>query len=105
MSTQKRKCRLSNISKRQDIDLRLYRDEIIHTINETLPGKNPEVYSDCFTTDPLNIGESIKLGRALAKIEGLSAYGKEVTIFRLFDGETVDLDDTPPSPPKGGRML
>ena len=30
------------------------------------------------------------MGRALSKIEELSAFGKEVKTFRLFDGKTYD---------------
>ena len=48
------------------------------------------------------------LGRALSKLTELKCYGKEVKIFRLFDGKTYDSEEsaTPINKkrPKGGRM-
>ena len=99
----KRKCKLSDSENRQ-VDLLQYKDEIIDTINRVVPGKNPEVFHDSFQTDPLERGESVKLGRALAKIPGLSKYGKEVTIFRLFAGELVETEAEVSQKVKGGRM-
>lgn len=62
------------------------------TINTTVPGKNPKVYHSCFTTDVLTQSEAVSLGR-LAKVDELSQFGREVTIFRLFDGKTYDSED------------
>ena len=60
-----RKYRLSDTS--QDVDLCQYEDEIVQTINDTVPGKHPKVYPDYFTTDPLSQSEAVKIGRALSK--------------------------------------
>ena len=57
-----RKYRLSDTS--QDVDLRQYEDEIIDTINDTVPGKHPKVYADHFTTDQLTHSEAVRIGRA-----------------------------------------
>lgn len=109
MSTQqrRRKCRLVN-SKYKGTDLRQYSQIIIDTINRVVPGKNPEVFEDYFSTDPLSQGEAILVGRELSKIPELAAYGKTVTSFRLFDGRTYDSEEstTPCSAAKrkGGRM-
>ena len=92
MATKRRRCRLSNPEYR-NIDLKKYEQIIVDTINTTVPGKNPKVYHSCFTTDALTQSEAVSLGRALAKIDELSRFGKEVTIFRLFDGKTYDSED------------
>lgn len=97
-----RECRLSDTENRK-IDLRNFEEEIKSIIEKTVPGKNPKVYKDHFTTDPLDRGESIKVGRALSKNKKLSAYGKTVTIFRLFDGRNVEVKDSS-SQSKGGRI-
>lgn len=89
MAQQRRKCKLVN-SEYSEVDLRQYAQQIIDTINETLPGKNPQVFKYYFSTDPLNQGEAVTLGRELAKIPALKGYGKEVTTFRLFDGRVYD---------------
>ena len=102
----KRKCTLSNPEKRAT-DLLQYKDEIIETINRVVPGKHPEVFHDSFQTDPLDRGESVRLGRALSKIPGLSKCCKEITVYRLFDGELVDdepVTETETTAPKGGQM-
>lgn len=93
-----RKYKLSN--KSQNVDLRLYQDEIVDTINEAVPGKNPKVYADHFTTDQPTQGEAVRIGRALSRSNDLEAFGKIVTTFRLFSGTTVEVEDRP----KGGRM-
>ena len=101
-----RRCRLVN-SKYKDIDLRQYSQIIIDTINTVVPGKNPQVFIDYFSTDPLTQGEAISLGRELSKIPELVKYGKTVTSFRLFDGRTVDATDAKINDNhknKGGRM-
>ena len=112
MSTeQRRKCRLVN-SDYKSTDLRQHSKIIIDTINKAVPGKNPKVFQDYFSTDPLSQGEAILIGRELAKIPELAAYGKTVTSFRLFDGKTYDSEESK-SPcssskntvkTKGGRM-
>ena len=89
MAQPRRKCRLAD-SQYRDIDLRKFKKDIIDTINNTVPGKNPMVYKDYYSTDPLTQSEAVLLGRALSKIEELKAYGKTVTIFRLFDGRTYE---------------
>ena len=88
-----RKCRLADSSHR-DVDLRIYEDIIVETINKTVPGKHPSVHKDCFLTDKLNQSEAVLLGRALAKIDELKVYGKTVTIFRLFDGKTYESESS-----------
>lgn len=99
-----RKCRLADSSHR-DVDLRIYEDIIIETINKTVPGKHPSVHKDCFLTDKLNQSEAVALGRALAKIDELKALGKPVTIFRLFDGKTCEAETKNDKKKiKGGRM-
>ena len=84
--TPRRKCKLSDVDFR-DIDLRDYSKAIKDTINKTVPGKNPRVFKEYFSTDELTHTEAVAIGRALAKIDELKAYGKTVTIFRLFDGK------------------
>lgn len=93
MGTKRRVCRLSD-SRFRNVDLRQFEKEIIDTINETVPGKNPRVTASNFSTDELTQSEAIKLGRALAKLNDLNAYGKEIRIFRLFEGHLQDAKDT-----------
>ena len=105
---QRRKCRLSD-SSYKDVDLRDYKDIIIETVNVTVKNKNPKVFKDYFSTDTLTQSEAVLLGRALAKVDELKAYGKQVTIFRLFDGKTYDSEESnqpvkKKTLPKGGRM-
>ena len=94
-----RKYRLSDTS--QDVDLLQYQDEIIKTINDTVPDKHPKVYADHFTTDELTHSEAVKIGRALSRSNNLNQYGMTITTFRLFSGKTVVVKD---NKPKGGRM-
>lgn len=82
----RRKCKLADIDNR-DVDLRKYRKRIVDTINATVPGKNPRVFAKYYSTDVLTHSESVAIGRTLAKIDELKAFGKTVTIFRLFDGK------------------
>ena len=102
------KYKLTDTNYRKSVDLRLYSQTIIDTINETVPGKNPVVYEDHFSTDPLTQREAISIGMALAKIPALSQYGKTITTFRLFDGKTYANEyATEPitkKSPKGGRL-
>ena len=106
MANQRRKCRLAD-SEHRNIDLREYESIIIETVNSTVADKNPKVFKDYFSTDPLTQSESVLLGRALSKLTELKCYGKSVTIFRLFDGKTYDSEESA-TPIKrvrmGGRM-
>ena len=86
MDNPRRKCKLAD-STHKDVDLRRYEKLIIDTVNKTIPNKNPKVFEEYFSTDPLTQREAVLLGRALAKIDELKSYGKTVTIFRLFDGK------------------
>jgi len=92
MATPRRKCRLADTN-HADIDLRNYSKVIIETIEQVIPGKNPKVFKEYFSTDLLSQSESVRLGRALAKIEDLYALGKTVTIFRLFDGKVYSSEE------------
>ena len=108
MPNQRRKCRLAD-SDHRDVDLRDYEELIIRTVNDTVADKNPKVFKEYFSTDPLTQSEAVLLGRALAKLTELKCYGKSVTIFRLFDGKTYDSEEskipiTKSQPIKGGRM-
>ena len=94
-----RECRFANTEHR-NVDLRKYKQLIIDTINSTVPNKNPQVYRDHFSTDELNHSEAVLVGRALSKVPELKKYGKNITIFRLFDGRTCNAKDKP----KGGRV-
>ena len=107
MDTRRRKCRIAN-SEYQNIDLRVYEQNIVDTINQTVPGKNPKVFRHYFSTDVLTQSEAVLIGRALSKIEGLSDYGKEVRIFRLFDGSIYESEEAlvpiKKGKTKGGRV-
>ena len=85
----RRKCRLAD-SEHKDVDLRKYAKIIEDTVNKTVPGKNPNVFENYFSTDELTQSEAVAIGRALAKIDELKQYGKTVTTFRLFDGKTYE---------------
>ena len=81
---------------------------IIDTINSTVPGKNPAVYKDHFSTDELTQREAFLIGMALSKLPQLNQYGKTITTFRLFDGKTY-ASEYAKEPitkisPKGGRL-
>ena len=93
MGTPRRKCKLAD-SKFSNIDLRNYKQLIIDTINTTVPNKNPQVFKDYYSTDVLNQSESVLIGRALAKLDELKVYGKQVTIFRLFDGKVYNSESS-----------
>ena len=113
MPTPRRKCKLSD-SEYKNVDLRKYSDIIIDTINSTVPDKNPKVFESYFSTDILTQSEAVLIGRALAKIDELSVYGKTVTTFRLFDGKTYSCEESNVplqkkasiklKRPKGGRV-
>lgn len=106
MYAKRRECKLVN-KKYKNVDLTQFSKIIIDTINNTVPGKNPVVEKDKFSTDELTHKEAVKLGRALASLSELEGYGKTVTIFRLFDGKVVDTatkNNTTKRKHKGGRM-
>ena len=109
MAQPRRKCRLADPS-HKGVDLRLFENEIIQTINNTVPGKHPAVFHNYFSTDPLSPGEAVAVGRALSKIDDLKYYGKTVIIFRLFDGRTCESEESnlpfkgKRRTGKGGRM-
>ena len=52
MATPRRKCRLADIN-HADVDLRNYSKVIIETIEQVIPGKNPRIYKEYFSTDVL----------------------------------------------------
>ena len=89
MSQLRRKCRLSN-AKFANIDLRNFEEEIIKTINDTVPNKNPKVFESYFSTDELNQSEAVAIGRALSKVEALTKFGKKIETFRLFEGKLYE---------------
>lgn len=110
MAQPRRKCRLSNTDY-SHIDLRDFEDEIINTINDTVPNKNPKVFKSYFSTNELNQSESVAIGRALSKVESLTKFGKKIVTFRLFEGKLYESEaaELPKrrkkeSTPKGGRM-
>lgn len=104
MSQPRRKCKLAE-SAHRDVDLTQFSQLIITTINSTVTGKNPKVYPSYFSTDALTQSEAVAVGRALSRIPELKAYGKTITIFRLFDGKTYDCEESviPLKSTKGGR--
>ena len=61
-----------------DVDMKQYSRIIIDTINKTVPNKHPKVFKDHFSTDPLTQSETVRVGRALSKLEELNSYGKTV---------------------------
>lgn len=89
MSQLRRKCRLSNAD-HSHIDLRGFEEEIINTINDTIPNKNPKVFKSYFSTDELNQSEAVAIGRALSKVEALAKFGKKIETFRLFEGKLYE---------------
>ena len=115
MTQKRQKCRLVN-SEYNGVDLRQFEQIIIDAVESVVPNKNPRVFKEYFSTDPLTQGEAVALGRELSKIPQLKGFGKEVTTFRLFDGKTYDSEgDRIPSSckkkndktklnVKGGRM-
>ena len=111
----RRECRFEN-KDYKDVDLTQYSKIITDTIEKTVPGKNPVVEKNKFSTDLLSHKQAVKLGMALSSLSELEGYGKTVTIFRLFDGKVVDTDKKNNSTvkpkrkplkkdkPKGGRI-
>lgn len=108
MTQKRRKYKLVNTDYSW-VDLKQYEALIKATVEKVVPGKNPKVFKDYFSTDPLSQGEAVSLGRELSKLPELSGFGKKITTFRLFDGKTYDCEEnSSPSrtntKPKGGRM-
>lgn len=110
--TPRKKFKLAD-STHSDVDLTIYADEIVEVINRVAPGKNPIVTKSYYSTDMLTHSEAVMIGRELSKIEGLRDLGKEVTIYRLFEGKTYESEksDKPikklkevKENRKGGRM-
>lgn len=85
----RRKYKLAD-STHSDVDLRKYRKLIVDTVNKTVGNKNPRVFKEYFSTDPLTQNEAVSLGRALSKLDELNIYGKTITTFRLFDGKIYE---------------
>ena len=105
MYAKRRECKFAN-KDFKDVDLTQYSKIIADTTEKTVPGKNPKVEKDKFSTDVLTHKEAVKLGMALSSLSELEGYGKTVTIFRLFDGKVVDTDKNKNiiRKHKGGRM-
>ena len=91
MSGKRRVCRLAD-RRYKDIDLRQYEQIIINAINSIAPDKHPEVSKDSFSTDELTHSQAVQLGRALSRLNGLKAYGKEVKQYRLFEGRIMEAE-------------
>ena len=109
MTKGRRVCRLADKQFR-NVDLRQYKDLMMNTINEVVPGKNPEISKDGFSTDELTHSEAVRLGQALSRLDALKPYGKIVSQFRLFEGKTViptqatkPDDNKTKGKPRGGR--
>lgn len=85
-----RRYRLANMDCR-DTDLTAFADEIIRTIEQTVPGKDPHVYRNSFTVDgSVTQSEAVAIGHALAKLPCLNSLGKFSTVYRLFSGRMED---------------
>lgn len=85
----RRKYKLAD-SSHDNVDLRKYRKLIVDTVNKTVGNKNPKVFKEYFSTDPLTQREAVILGRALSKLTELNVYGKRITTFRLFEGKIYE---------------
>ena len=85
----KRICKLTDKTRRNNVDLRNYSQTIIDIINKIAPNKNPVVEEHSFSTDVLTQRESVKIGIALAEIPEIAKLGTVVQTFRLFDGRIV----------------
>lgn len=92
MSVPRRKSKLAIHD--NGVDLTIYTREIIDTINEIAPGKNPKVFKNYYSTDELNQSEAVKIGQKLSKIPGLKEYGITITTFRLFEGKLYESEDS-----------
>ena len=87
MSVPRRKSKL--VIHDNDVDLTVYSKEIIDTINEIAPNKNPKVFKNYFSTSELTRAESIQIGQKLSKIPGLKDYGVTITTFRLLKASSM----------------
>ncbi len=85
----KRICKLTDKTRRKNVDLRNYSQTIIDIINKIAPNKNPVVEEHSFSTDVLTQSESVRIGFALAEIPEIAKLGTWVQTFRLFDGRIV----------------
>ncbi|MDO4755891.1 MAG: hypothetical protein Q4A54_06075 [Parabacteroides sp.] len=85
----KRICKLTDKTRRNNVDLRNYSQTIIDIINKIAPNKNPVVEEHSFSTDVLTQSESVRIGFALAEIPEIAKLGTWVQTFRLFDGRIV----------------
>jgi len=85
----KRICKLTDKTRRNNVDLRNYSQTIIDIINKIAPNKNPVVEEHSFSTDVLTQSESVRIGFALAEIPEIAKLGTWVHTFRLFDGRIV----------------
>lgn len=85
----KRICKLTDKTRRNNVDLRNYSQIIIDIINKIAPNKNPVVEEHSFSTDVLTQSESVRIGFALAEIPEIAKLGTWVQTFRLFDGRIV----------------
>ncbi len=76
-----------------NVDLRMYSDLIIDTVNKTVGNKTPRVFKEYFSTAPLTQSEAVTLGRALSRLDELKIYGRTITTFRLFDGKIYESEN------------
>jgi len=86
----RRICKLTDKTRRKNVDLRNYSQTIIDTINKIAPNKNPIVSQYSFSTDVLTHSEAVKIGFALAMLPEIADLGIWVKTFRLFDGRIVE---------------
>ena len=77
------------LNSNHNVNLLDFEQEIIDTVNQVVPGKNPKVYKDYFEVDVLTQSESVILGRKLSSIKSLQQYGKTIETFRLFQGRIL----------------
>lgn len=82
MCAKRRECRFAN-KDFKNVDLTQYSKLITDTIEMIIPGKNPKVEKDKFSTDELTHKEAVRLGRALASLDELECYGT-LLYFLLF---------------------
>lgn len=77
----------------QSADLRQFEEQIVKAIEAVAPGKHPKVFQDCFITDNLSHSESVRIGRELSRYKELARYGKTIETFRLFKGQTIEVEE------------
>ena len=93
MPTPRKKFRLA-ATEHQNQSLLPYEQEILDTINHTIPGKNPKVFEHAFSIDPLTHSETIRICRELSKLADLIPLGKKIETFRLFEGKLYESEDS-----------